>query len=513
MDLEFEIGLDAITSYKRLAYTPWHAIAEFVDNSTQSYFNNRSELNDLFAKADDSLRVEITYSASNGGTLTISDNAMGMSLEELRKALHVASPPDYAGGRSKYGMGLKTAACWIGNLWTVTTKKLGETVEHHATIDVGVVAGGQKTLPYEAHEGLPPELHYTIIEIRQHNRRFVGRTLGKIRQFLSSMYREDFRTQILVLKWQDEELSWVELDDRLLKAQDGTTFKKKFEFLVNNEDSPKKVRGWVGILDRGSRADAGFSILHAGRVVKGWPESWRPSSLYGQIQGSNDLVNQRLVGEIHLDDFEVSHTKDDILWLGDQEEQVESGLREHCNDFKDLANQRRKGKQDQRGPTDAETKIAVDEFVKELTSPEVADYIRIEPVLPEDVVYHAITAIAESIVKIQPETFRAEIGDAIVVKGYIDKDLSPNDPYILVESSASEVIVIVNTVHPHWLQLDGSIGVLNYLRHCVYDGIAEWQARIKVGRIDPNTIKLLKDRLLRVSFEIEMHENAYDGDK
>jgi hypothetical protein len=44
-----------------------------------------------------------------------------------------------------------------------------------------------------------------------------------------------------------------------------------------------------------------------------------------------------------------------------------------------------------------------------------------------------------------------------------------------------------------------------YLRHCTYDGVAEWQARSKASRIDPDTIKLLKDKLLRVPFEIEKH--------
>lgn len=39
----------------------------------------------------------------------------------------------------------------------------------------------------------------------------------------------------------------------------------------------------------------------------------------------------------------------------------------------------------------------------------------------------------------------------------------------------------------------------------MYDAIAEWQARKKTSRIDPDTIKLLKDQLLRVSLEIERH--------
>ena len=69
-----------------------------------------------------------------------------------------------------------------------------------------------------------------------------------------------------------------------------------------------------------------------------------------------------------------------------------------------------------------------------------------------------------------------------------------------------EILVVINTVHPHWSQLKGSEGVLNYLRHCTYDAIAEWQARSKASRIDPNTIKLLKDQLLRVPFKMDEHE-------
>lgn len=65
---------------------------------------------------------------------------MGMSYDDLKNALHIARRPDNTHGRSKYGMGLKTAACWIGNKWTIKTKKLGETIEHSVTVDVDKVA-------------------------------------------------------------------------------------------------------------------------------------------------------------------------------------------------------------------------------------------------------------------------------------------------------------------------------------------------------------------------------------
>jgi hypothetical protein len=497
--LELKIGPDVISSYKRLAYTPWHALAEFVDNSTQAYFDNRLAVDAALAKSGEVLEVRIVYD-KDADFLRISDNSIGMSLKDLERALHVAMPPQNTAGRSKYGMGLKTAACWLGNKWTIKTKKLGETTEHQATVVVEAIAAGKSQLEYKAISGRSPDLHFTIIEITELNRSFHGRTLGKIRDFLRSMYREDFRQKRLRLEWQGAPLKWEDLDARLLKAPNGDRYKKPFDFMVDE----KEVRGWVGILETGGRADAGFSIIHCGRVVRGWPDSWRPSSLYGQLQGSNDLVNQRLVGEIHLDAFDVSHTKDDILWLGDQEEEVEKKLLEHCGDYRERAKQHRKSKDDERGPSETETNVAIDELKKELQSPEMVDVVNLETVPPPEVIENQAKTIAESIAGF-PATFSAKIS-TLLVKGFLRSDMSPNDPYVAHDATrAEEILIVINQSHPHWKLLKGSEGVLNYLRHCVYDGIAEWQAVQKHAPITPNTIKVLKDRLLRVPLEMEMH--------
>lgn len=495
------IGLDAISSYKRLAYTPWHAIAEFVDNATQSYFDHRAELDAAYdAEGEPGLAVYITYDPhKQGGFLRISDNAMGMSSEELVNALHVALRPANTSGRSKYGMGLKTAACWIGNEWSVRTKRLGETREHTVEVNVTKVASGDSHLQSSTRDDLDPAQHYTIVEVWNHNRKFQGRTLGKIKQYLESMYREDFRNGDLDLYWQDTLLEWHE--PHLLTANDGHVYKKDFAFQVDG----RAVSGWVGILEHGSRADAGFSIIHSGRVVRGWPDSWRPSSLYGQIQGSNDLVNQRLVGEIHLDEFEVSHTKDDILWLGTQEEDVEEQLRTHCNDYREVALAYRKSRQDERGPSSLEVEVAIDEVRRELLSPEMLDRVKFDIVPPEEVVQQGKQRIIGSVESNKQETFLANL-NGLQVKVFVEPDLSPNDPYVLSESTRdSEIIVIVNCSHPHWNELKASEGVANYLRHCVYDAISEWKARTMAARIDPDTIKLIKDQLLRVSLLLEGH--------
>ena len=103
-------------------------------------------------------------------------------------------------------------------------------------------------------------------------------------------------------------------------------------------------------------------------------------------------------------------------------------------------------------------------------------------------------------------TFKVSLPQFDVV-GYLLGDGSVNDPYIVVDStSGNRTMVVINAQHPRWNQLQGSEGVLNYLRHCTYDGIAEWQARHRASRLDPDTIKLLKDKLLRLPLEIEMNQ-------
>ena len=498
--IQLELGLSVIQSYKRLSYTPWHAIAELVDNSTQSYFNNQDVLEKALMSKGDNLTIGVVYDRTVPGLLRVSDNAMGMSYEELTNALKVGFPPENTSGRSKYGMGMKTASCWIGNLWTVRTKRLGETVEHFVTIDVEKIAAGDNDLRYVSKTGRSEKDHYTIIEIREHNQIFRGRTLGKIKDFLRSMYRQDLRQGQAIIEWQGTPLEWNDAEIQFLKAQDDSAYRKEFEFC----SSGKEVKGWVGVLSRGSRANAGFSILHAGRMVRGWPESWRPENIYG-FQGRNDLINQRLVGEIHLDGFDVSHTKDDILWYDDEQERLEERLKQECADYIEVARTYRRNSPQPIGPSDLEIQTAIDELQQEINSVAVKDAINLDIVPPPEAVRQSQLPLKNSVTSREPNFQAALTGLEAEIVGFLVGDASPNDPYVIVEATSNERIqIIVNTQHPHWALLEGSEGVLNYLRHCTYDGVSEWQARRREASLEPDTMKALKDRLLRLSLEIQM---------
>jgi len=485
------IGPETVRSYKRLAYEVWWAIAEFVDNSTQSYFSHRGELDSILDQRGERFEVFLAYDRERR-ELRVSDNAMGMSLDELTRAVRIGTPPEDSSGRHEFGMGMKTAACWLGEKWTLRTTKLGDDKEFSIEFDVERVASGDTDLRLKQ-VPVDKTTHYTIVTISQMHQSIGGRLLGRLRENLRSIYRFDTRTGVLCLWWGDEKLSY---DDRLdlLKAADGSEYRKEFSFEVNG----KPVRGWAGILERGGRPKAGFAVARRNRLVMGQPDAWRPQSLYGQLTGSNDLVNQRLVGEIHLDDFLISHTKNQILWQDDELDQVEENLGTLFADYKHTAENRRV--RGEKGPTPQAQAVAIDAIKAIVLDPDFADVVNVKEVPAPELVHATLQPLREATQRTDPDnTF--VIGD-LTVKLYMDSSGSPNDPYFLGDYvNDSEVTVCINTRHRFWEDyVVDSQDILIYTLNCIYDAIAEWKCMRRTGEIRPDTVKVIKDAFMRETF-------------
>jgi hypothetical protein len=503
-NIQIGLGIQYIGSFKRLAYESWYALAEFVDNSTQSYLNNKDVIDEIFKLDGGRLEININYSA-NDDTLIIQDNSIGMSADELTKALIIGTPKGEEAGRSKYGIGLKTAACWFGNTWTVNTKKLNELTGTEVTIDVNKIVDEENpdllTKSFDAN----PEDHYTIITITNLNKKLRGKTISKIKEFLRSIYRMDFKNYGLILNWQGESLSWTGFEDRLYITQENKPYKKDFKFEIG--DPKKTVRGWVGVLAKGSRDDAGFSVIQNDRVIQGCPKAYRPSKLFGeQEMGTNDLVNQRLVGELFVDGFAVSHTKDKILWENDEEEELENQLKEICSDARALAQNLRVGKITNIDLSDRIRTEALTVFETELKSDEFKDRIFVDVLPSEKVIELSYKKMVESTVSVDEPSLLVQVGDnedSITVKVFLRRN-SEFEPYVLIETTSENntIVVIINILHPYFAELKNLDGYLVFIRHSVYDGISEWKAIKKTGKLNPDTIKYIKDSLMRLPYEI-----------
>jgi len=489
--IKFTVGPNVILSYKRLDYKIWYALAEYIDNSTQSYFANKKELDK--AHKDRGEKFSVRISGDRKKTLSISDNAMGMSLEELTRALSVGVPPDDTSGRSEYGLGMKTASCWLGDVWKLTTKKLNSLEEYEVIFDVNKMAqGGDLDITTRKHPESAKNLSFTTLEISKLHKPINSRTETKIKDYLTNIYRIDIREKVMELVWSQIPLTY-DANLVLYKGHDGTPYRQDIkEFEVGG----KKVKGWLGIYEKGigGRNKAGLAIIRRGRCIVSQPEAWMPMGLYGEAyEGTNSLVSQRLVGEVYLNDFEVSHTKNAIHFNGDEQEQIEDELEKQFAVYKKIAGTTYKELQKNKAVTSLQNHQAEER----MGTTAVRNAILIEDVPTDRVVQDNKQSTLADLSEVSPDLV-LNYGDLLKVQIYTDVTKTANDAYVIFEYPNAQIInVVVNNKHPYYQQAIGDDPVVNHLVSVATDALAEWKCMQRDGEIKPDTIRLLKDNILR----------------
>lgn len=301
-------------TYKRLSYQPWTAIAEFVDNSTQSFYDHKQDL--LSQKYSEGLTITIDYIEDlvEGDRIEIVDNAFGMEWTDFQRAVVLDKPPQNTSGRNEFGMGLKTAACWFGSLWSVESTQLHSQNKYYTEINIDEL-GKYKTEEIDVQESMVSQKsHFTKIIIRNLNKKIKGsRTIGKVKELLSSTYREDIRSGYVkifyngtLLQFKEAPVYVEDLGDKKIE------WKKPVTFSISHEGRALDVSGFIAIRIPGSVKDAGFTLIRRGRVIIGGSEgNYRPSELFGD---SNSYAWQRLYGELHMDNWPVTQAKDNFDW-------------------------------------------------------------------------------------------------------------------------------------------------------------------------------------------------------
>ncbi len=337
---------DVYATYQRLSYKPWFALAEFVDNSTQNYYDNRDRLLREYEKSrpPEKLVIEIVYD-NEANKLTILDNANGMEIDELTRALTLNRPPPNTAGRSEFGMGLKTAACWFGKTWTIETSRLGSVRRLTAQIHVpDLVANKTEEVPVSTTPAEPLE-HFTTITIEGLYNPIRGRTPGRIRDQLASIYRRDIHSGEIEIRWNNEPVTFPEppILEETLPSGEVKRWRTDVFFNVACDGRPDAlpVRGWLAIRIPASQRDAGFVLMRKGRVIVGGPgEGYKPTEIFGQ---GNTFRSQRLFGELDLNDWPVSQAKDAFDWSGGLEDAFIERLKDVAQEYMDKAEGHRSG--------------------------------------------------------------------------------------------------------------------------------------------------------------------------
>jgi len=308
-------NVSILSVLKFLEYETWFALAEFVDNAIASFQENEQQLKKLHGD-DFKLKVVIEINDPEG-KITIRDNAAGIEEDNYARAFRAAEIPNDTSGLSEFGMGMKSAACWFSDLWTVRTSALGENYEKLVKFDMNQIFEDKiEELEYTTKE-TNSNNHYTIIELYNVNKMPRRKGLGKVKSHLTSIYREFIRKDILTLIVDNVELQYKEPKILTEKFQqkpyspigEPIYWKKEINFDIDDNLS---VHGFVAIREKASTNEAGFALFRRGRVIEGsFDDGFRPDFIFG---APNSYRYQRVFGELHLNGFDVSFTKKGIQW-------------------------------------------------------------------------------------------------------------------------------------------------------------------------------------------------------
>lgn len=496
-EAELSIGPRAIDAYSRLSYTMWFALAEFVDNSTQSRLNYGNLVDDLLRIEGRPLTVSIVHNRQTK-EITIEDNSIGMTKDDLIAALRIASPTADSRGRSKYGMGMKTAACWIGAKWTVTTCEWGSGEEWTATVDVNEIANSGAKVPLTMRT-VSNDQHYTRITISDLRRVIQRRTEETIKTYLGSMYMFDLRPDdngqvALKLTYNGEEVVPPQ-DSDWDTDPSGRVMKRDLPELAIDG---KTIKGWIGVLRKGGRKFGGFSLFQNGRQIQGFPNAWKPKAIFGGVddEGANNLVAQRLTGVLLLDGFVVSHTKDAILFEGEEEDRLEQFLVNETKAYADYAKSRRGPGRGQKWSKE-QVRDLVNSMQGEFTSTEIKDALNNAALPPPE------TMVANNLQQRKSLTPEDEIGrlnilpDLNVIISV--KEASEWEPHVtFVPGSEPGILhIIINGLHPYYQTLEAKDSINECVQQYIFDAVAEFKASKLTSRVNPDSVRRLKNDLLR----------------
>ena len=328
-ELNIQPQAGVIGVFSRLNYKAWYAIAEFVDNSTQSFYSHQQELS---AHGINEVDISINYDSDND-VLTVTDSAYGMEFDDFARAVKVDSPPEDKSGRNEFGMGLKTAASWFGNVWSVRSTQLGSNIEYYTEINIPEMREKNINTVSIRKSLADPSSHGTTIIISEVTKRIGSpRTKNKITELLKSMYRRDINNGMVHITYDGEPLYFDGYDCLSFRNQ---TWRKELDFSFEFDGQVHHVIGFVGILANGGFGRAGFALFRRNRVVVGGEDfNYKPDKVFGQPQ---DPRAHKLFGELDLDDFPINQAKDGFVWDDGLEEEFIEKLKTHIKEYIEIA--------------------------------------------------------------------------------------------------------------------------------------------------------------------------------
>ncbi|MGY2198139.1 ATP-binding protein [Pseudomonas gingeri] len=341
----------------------WRCIAELIDNSIDGFIDS-ARANRPIEQPE--IVVSIPTTDTESARVSVKDNGPGMSLEVLENALRAGwSGNDPLSKLGLFGMGFNIATARLGLVTEVWTSRRGDPEQVGVRIDLEELrSSGNYRVPRQTRPKANHEDHGTeiiITRLKPEQRAFLARANNRtaVKKHLAKAYSSLLSTseagairltlggaRVTPLRpcvW-DESRS-IELPDgnvvSAVERFDVALAPRRYcehcmRTLTSEQEqcpsgsshcviieTPRKIRGWVGIQRYLDKTDFGVDFIRNGRKIE-----IGNKDLFTWNDGTADEIEYpiddprsrgRFIGEIHLDHCQVSYTKnrferDDPAW-------------------------------------------------------------------------------------------------------------------------------------------------------------------------------------------------------
>jgi hypothetical protein len=193
-------------------------------------------------------------------------------------------------------------------------------VKRVVTFDINTIVDEQIEFLDVATYPSVQDAHFTNVYLTEVYSMPAKHVITKIKEHLANIYRGFLREGSVVITINGKPLSY-KIPAILVAppASDKTStpvqWRKELDFTCAGG---QRVTGFAALYATASTKEAGFALLRRGRVVEGsFEEGYRPVKIFGN---SNSYYYQRIFGELNLDDFTASFTKDGMQWEDAEED-------------------------------------------------------------------------------------------------------------------------------------------------------------------------------------------------
>ena len=342
-----------------IPFQTWQCIAELVDNSIDAFLSNRT-----LEERDQ--RITVTWSSDSVGaadrTIEVSDNAAGMSIDQLQNAVRAGyTSNDPIGNLGLFGMGFNIATARLGEETTILSTRRGDADWVGVKIDFQKLIDSRKfDAPIIRKVKSNPEESGTRITIAKLKTGILSELSNKeseIRQRLELIYTTLLSEHDITITVKGKQLRaknycvwsesrYVRYNNQNVAAR--ITIDRSFgsalfdvsrncylrpdeaeeyfaamqegvEFPTNIVEREKRLTGWLGIQRYADPNDFGIDFIRNGRKIlisdKTFFQYENPLTLQKELQYPVELgtsIGGRIVGELHVDYLIPTYQKNDF---------------------------------------------------------------------------------------------------------------------------------------------------------------------------------------------------------